>query len=107
MTINTAENPVARGSVVVLFGTGQGKSNPDWAEDVLGAKPLPLPVSQVTVTIGGQSADVLYAGAAPGMAGIFSINARVPSGISPGSAVPVIVKIGSSISQTGVTLAVK
>ncbi len=107
MTINTPENPVARGSVVVLFGTGQGKSNPDWAEDVLGAKPLPLPVSAVTVTIGGQPADVLYAGAAPGMAGIFSINARVPSGISPGSAVPVIVKIGSLNSQTGVTLAVK
>jgi len=80
MTINTPENPVPRGSVVVLFGTGQGKSDPDWAEDVLGAKPFPLPVSQVTVTIGGQPADVLYAGAAPGMAGIFSINVRVPSG---------------------------
>jgi len=106
-TINMVNNPAARGSIVVLYGTGQGASDPDWAEDVLATSPLPQPVNPVTVTIGGQKADILYAGAAPGMAGLMQINARVPAQIQPGNAVPVVVTIAGNKSQTGVTLAVK
>lgn len=106
-TINTTANPAERGSIVVLYGTGQGLSDPDWAEDLLASAPLPQPLSPVSVTIGGQKAEILYGGAAPGLAGLIQINARVPAGIQAGAAVPVQVAIGTARSQPGVTLAVK
>jgi uncharacterized protein (TIGR03437 family) len=106
-SVNGPANPAPRGSIVMLWGTGQGLTNPDSPEDELASDPLPEPVSPVTVTIGGQKADVLYAGAAPGFAGLIQINVRVPSNIHPGKAVPVVVKIGSASSQAGVTLAVQ
>jgi uncharacterized protein (TIGR03437 family) len=105
-SINGSSNPAARGSIVVLWGTGEGLSKPDLPEDELPASPLPEPLNPVTVMIGRQKADLLYAGAAPGLAGVIQINARVPSGITPGN-VPVVVTIGSASSQAGVTLAVK
>ena len=41
------------------------------------------------VAVGGKLADILYFGDAPGYPGYFQVNFRVPSGVAPGSAVPV------------------
>jgi uncharacterized protein (TIGR03437 family) len=40
------------------------------------------------------------------VAGVFQVNAQVPSGITAGSAVPVVVQVGTSNSQPNVTIAV-
>jgi len=106
-TINGRLNAAPRGSIVVLWATGQGASDPDWAEDELAAEPLPAPINPVKVTIGGQEGEIRYAGAAPGFAGVMQVNVRVPSGIKTGSAIPVVLKIGTASSQPGVTLAVQ
>jgi trimeric autotransporter adhesin len=106
-TINGRLNAAPRGSVVVLYGTGQGASDPDWAEDELAAEPLPKPVNPVKVTIGGQAGEILYAGAAPGMAGVMQVNVRIPAGTKAGSAVPIVLSVGTASSQPGVTLAVQ
>ena len=48
-----------------------------------------------------------YAGGAPGeVAGVMQINVQIPSGITPGNAVPVVVQVGNATSQAGVTIAV-
>jgi uncharacterized protein (TIGR03437 family) len=74
---------------------------------VINAAPLPLPVADVKVTIGGQNATVNFAGGAPGLvAGVLQVNAQIPAGISAGNAVPVVVQVGTSNSQPGVTIAV-
>jgi uncharacterized protein (TIGR03437 family) len=62
----------------------------------------------VTATIGGQNATVLYQGAAPGLvAGVSQINVQVPSGVTPGPAVPVTITVGGAPSLNTVTMAVK
>jgi|SRR5579859_153133 len=106
-TLNGPLNAAPRGSIVVLWATGQGPSNPAWADDELAAAPLPKPVNPVKVTIGGQQGEILYAGAAPGMAAVMQVNVRVPAGIKTGGAVPVVLTVGTASSQPGVTVAVQ
>ena len=58
-------------------------------------------------TIGGQTADVQYAGGASGLvAGVMQVNLRIPAGITPGNAVPVSVQVGNAATPGGVTIAV-
>ncbi len=106
-SINSPANPAVRGSIVALYGTGQGQTDPGGQEDEIPGDALATVVSPVQVTIGGQPADLLYAGTAPTLAGVMQINVRVPSGIKPGSAVPVVVAIGGVKSQPGVTIALQ
>jgi uncharacterized protein (TIGR03437 family) len=57
----------------------------------------------VTATIGGQPATVTFAGLVG--AGLFQVNATVPSGLTPGT-YPVLVSTAGQTSQTGVLLPV-
>lgn len=106
---NSPSNPAARGSAVVLFATGTGVLKPAEEDGVLAPSSNPPLISlPVTVSIGGQSATVLYQGAAPGLvAGVSQINAQVPSGVTPGPAVPVTITVGGVASVNTVTMAVK
>ena len=108
VTVNTAANRAPIGDVISLFVTGEGQTTPAGVDGKLAAVPLPKPVLPVTVTMGGQNAEILYAGGAPGaVAGLMQINARIPSGIQTGAAVPVVVRVGNASSQAGVTIAVR
>jgi uncharacterized protein (TIGR03437 family) len=108
VTVNTAAKPAQTGDVISLFATGEGQTSPAGVDGKLAAVPLPQPVLPVTVTIGGQNAQILYAGGAPGLvAGLIQINVRIPSGIPTGAAVPVAVRVGNASSQAGVTIAVR
>jgi len=107
-SVNSAAKPAKRGSVVMIFATGEGETDPPGQDGVLAGLVLPKPVLPVSVTIGGAPAVVEYAGGAPGLvAGVLQVNARIPEGVTPGAAVPVVVKIGSASSQPGVTMAVE
>src|SRR5262249_25245616 len=71
-SINCATNPAAKGSVVQIFGTGEGDTNPRGATGfIIPASGtdlrLPRQLATLAVTIGGQPAEVLYAGSAPGL----------------------------------------
>jgi uncharacterized protein (TIGR03437 family) len=60
------------------------------------------------VWIGGREAEVLYAGAAPGMvAGLMQVNVRVPSDARSGENVPVTLRVGYAYSQSDVSMAVR
>jgi uncharacterized protein (TIGR03437 family) len=106
-SVNSMANPAARGSIVALFGTGGGATDPQLAEDAIATAPYPKLTNSVTVTIGGQPADIEYAGAAPDLAAVFVISARIPKSIQPGYKVPVVVNIGGIKTQAGVWLAVQ
>lgn len=103
---NSADNPAAPGSIVVFWATGEGRRNPRAVEGELAQPPYGRPLLPVTVLIGGRQAEVLYAGASPGFAGLMQINARVPLGTAPGPQSLELV-IGTARCQPGVTIAVK
>ena len=105
-SVNSLTKPAAPGSVVVLFATGEGQTSPAGVDGKLAAVPLPKPVQPVTVTIGGQTAQTLYVGGAPGeVAGVLQINAVIPAGVF-GSAVPVTIQVGNAQSAAGTTISV-
>ncbi|MEP7362385.1 MAG: SBBP repeat-containing protein [Acidobacteriota bacterium] len=104
---NSASIPIAKGGVVQLFGTGEGPIDPPGVTGRLSSSVVPRILLPTQVTIGGQNARVLYAGAAPGaVGGLFQINAEVPAGAASGPQ-EVIVTIGNTRSQTGLTVAVQ
>jgi uncharacterized protein (TIGR03437 family) len=107
ITGNSAANPAATGSIIAIFATGEGQTNPGGVDGKLAAAPYPAPLLPVTVDIGGTPAEVLYAGAAPTLvAGLLQINVRIPANTPTGSA-PVVLRIGNTISQPGVTIAIQ
>ncbi len=95
-SINAADNPAAAGSVVVLYLTGQGMTNPKVPTGAPAplVSPFPLPVLKVAVTIDALPARVIFAGLAPGFVGLTQINAEVPRAVLPSSNVPVSVSLG-------------
>ena len=105
---NNAGTPAAAGSIVSFYGTGAGAmtpAEPDGA--IVTSIPLPQPDVPVTVSIGGQNAEVLYAGAAPSLpAGVLQINARIPAGMPRGDAA-VAVTVGGLKTTRVVTVAVQ
>lgn len=109
-TPNWRMNPAERNSVVQIFATGEGETDPPGVDGKIAteAEGLPTPVLPVKVTIGGLDAEVTFKGTPSGMvAGFLQVNARVPEGVTPGDAVPVEIMIGDRRSQPGITLAVK
>ena len=105
-SINSAVNPAARGSVIVLYGSGEGQTNPPGVDGRVNRSSFPSPVLPVSVSIGGVNAQAAYFGAAPFLvSGVFQANVVIPAGIPAGSA-EVIVTVGSSSSPRGVTIAV-
>jgi uncharacterized protein (TIGR03437 family) len=109
MSHNSASNPAPLGSVVSIFATGLGVTNPASVDGVVtSAVNLPLVAQPVKVRIGEQNAVVSYQGAAPGLvAGVSQINVQIPSNVTPGPAVPVTIAVGGTQSQNSVTVAVK
>ena len=102
---NSESNPAAKGSIVVLYATGAGKMDPPLADGTLASlDPLPKPVLPVRVSIGGQPAEILYAGAAPQLvSGVLQVNARIPDVVSSG-AVPIILTVGNISSSAECTI---
>jgi uncharacterized protein (TIGR03437 family) len=104
---NSASAPADKGGVVQLFGTGEGPIDPPGVTGRLSTSVVPRILLPTQVTIGGQNARVLYAGAAPGaVGGLFQINAEIPQDAGSG-AQEIIVIIGNTRSQSGVTVAVR
>jgi uncharacterized protein (TIGR03437 family) len=90
-SVNGAGNPAARGSVIQIFGTGVPPAN--------------LPVK---VAIGGFDAAVQYQGPAPGLiSGVSQVNALVPAAVTPGAAVPLVIRTPDRTSQSFATVAVR
>ncbi len=120
-TLNSSANPAPMGSVITLYGTGQGQVSPQ-VLDGMAAPPSPpattvaVPTSDgktcttaqpsMCVAIGSAFGDVQYSGLAPGYVGLWQINVKIPQGITAAGAVPLRVLINGVPSNT-VSIAVR
>jgi uncharacterized protein (TIGR03437 family) len=110
--VNGPGTPAERQSVIVFFSTGEGQTIPPGEDgrlnEFLRLQDFPRPEASFGVTIGGQPAEILYAGGAPGfLAGLMQWNVRVPQATQPGPAVPLVFTVGGVPSLATVTLAVR
>jgi uncharacterized protein (TIGR03437 family) len=108
-SLNGSSNPAARGSFVSLFGTGQGAISPPLVSGQLAslAEPFNRVVSAVSVNIGSLPADLAFAGMAPGLAGVFQINARVPLDSPTGAEIPIELTIAGTPTGQAATLTIQ
>lgn len=105
-SLNSANNPAARGTVIQIYATGEGQTSPAGQDGRITepvASDLKRPIAQVNVFIGGRAAEVEYAGSAPGfVAGAMQVNARIPADlpITGVTALPVEIRIGQGTNLT-------
>jgi uncharacterized protein (TIGR03437 family) len=108
LSTNTPANPAVKGSIVAVFGSGEGQTTPPGLDGVVAVLPLlPKPLLSVSAQVGGIAAEVTYAGAAPGFAaGSLQINVRIPPN-APAGATSIQIKIGEVVSQSGLTVSIR
>jgi len=106
---NSASNPAAPGSIIVLYATGAGQTTPPGVtgnitpDNGSGLKMVP----GLTVTVGNQPCDVVYAGSAPGfIEGAVQVNCQLPASVPAGSQT-VVMSVGGVSSPATVTVAVE
>jgi uncharacterized protein (TIGR03437 family) len=90
-TLNGPSNPLARGQVLVIFGTGFGS--------VSNQGSLPVVNSTVTAVLNGVELPVSYAGLAPGYVGLYQVNVPIPAATVPGLGIFLTLKQGGQLSN--------
>jgi uncharacterized protein (TIGR03437 family) len=107
---NSQNNPAPKGSTVSIYATGEGVLTPQPATGAISGPslPLPKPVANVSVTIGGQPVDISYAGEAPTLvSGVLQVNVKIPSNIASGNQLVVLTIGNNSNVQQSITVAVQ
>lgn len=101
-----ASNAAVRGQPIVLYASGLGPvSNTPASGDPASGTVLSDTTQTPTVTIGGQAAQVLFSGLAPGFTGVYQLNVIVPPDVPAGTQ-PIVLSIGGQFSKTS-TIAVQ
>ncbi len=106
-TLANSLSPVTAGEAIVIYCTGLGPvTNPPATGAAASVAGLSRTLAVPVVTIGGVNANILFSGLAPGSVGEYQINVQVPPGVTPGSAVPVVISIGG-VESNAATIATR
>jgi uncharacterized protein (TIGR03437 family) len=99
-TLNDPGNPAKVGSTIVAYLSGSGTVSPAVADGAVApSSPLAYANSPSSATIGSSTAQVAFAGLAPGFVGLVQVNIVVPSNLQTGT-YPLTVTIGSETSNS-------
>ena len=92
----TPQSPAQPSEVLTLpTVAGLGPTNPVVAAGAAApsSAPFALTTTQPTIAVGSQQATVLFSGLT-GFVGLYQVNVQVPSGVTPNSATPLVIRIG-------------
>jgi uncharacterized protein (TIGR03437 family) len=92
---NSASAPIRPGGALTLFLIGEGRWDRGVPDGSIALRAKWFSPAAVLVTVGGQSADVLYAGTAPFQAAVMQLNIVVPGSL-PSGIHPVVVRVGNA-----------
>jgi uncharacterized protein (TIGR03437 family) len=99
-------SPAMAGDTLVIYCDGLGAVNQTIAPGAASPTPAATTTAQPQVTIGGAASTVAFSGLTPGLVGVYQINAVVPTGVTTGDQVPVVINISGQVSPAA-TIAVK
>lgn len=92
--------PANPGEYLVIYATGLGPvTNQPPTGSPASLSSLSPTTAMPTVTIGGVSAPVLWAGLAPGFVGLYQVNVQTPPNAPTGDAVLVVLSMGGTTSN--------
>jgi minor extracellular serine protease Vpr len=101
-TLVTAARPLELGEFAFVYVAGLGRvTNQPGTGSGAPVNPLASAVADVRVTLAGITCEVQYAGLAPGFAGVYQLNFKVPANAPSGSQ-ELIVTAGSASPPTRV-----
>ena len=115
-TVVNAQNPASKGETISIYLTGLGAVTPPLGDGAGGSLSNPLnqtvlpagtscDANSLCVRIGGLPAVISYSGMVPGLAGVYQINAVVPS-VSVNGAVPLAIQTPNAFHDQ-VTIAIQ
>lgn len=105
---NSAANPAAKGSYVTLYFTGGGETNPAGMTGSVTGLVLKRITQDISVTVGGTTETVTFAGAAPTFVdGVLQLNLHLADDTPSGSAEPLVITVGGASSPPLATLAIQ
>ena len=100
-TTNSAANPAKAGSIITLYISGAGQTNPPSQDGQINGLPPAQPGTPVTVGDGGTPYTVTFAAAAAGLAaGVVQVNFVAPQQSTDN----VVVSVGNSFSYFDVAI---
>jgi len=106
-TVPQQETPAHRGQYIELYCTGLGPvTNPPADGDVATSSILSSALLPVTLSLGGRTIPVSFAGLVPGNVALYQVNFRIPDDGPLSDAVSVTVSVKAMFSNTA-TIAIQ
>jgi uncharacterized protein (TIGR03437 family) len=88
---NSPANPAQIGSVITIYATGTGQTDPPRIDGAIATTDSSKPLLPVTAKIGGIPAEVIAVGTVPNeVTGKIQVKVRIPAGVVPGDGVPTV-----------------
>jgi uncharacterized protein (TIGR03437 family) len=92
-------NPARRNDIIQVYANGLGPvDNQPASGEPSSSSPVSSTRSTPEVTIGGQRAEVIFSGLAPGIVGLYQLNVRVPANAASGIQ-PLVITINGIASK--------
>ncbi len=104
-TVNTPSNPISRGHVIQIFGTGAGFFPGAPPDGTPATGPVPTPqLPKVCIQCAADflpDSSILYSGLAPTLVGVWQLNVKIPDLAPPGNNILVVATLNDSPTNLG------